>query len=340
MFFEIASYQEKILKWFESNGRHNLPWQDDFEPYKILVSEVMLQQTQVTTVIPYFMKFIEAFPNIISLSICPEDKLMSYWSGLGYYRRASNLKKAAVKIIEDFQGSVPNNLKDLLSLPGIGLTTANAILSISFGESAPILDGNVIRIFSRMFMIQGPYINSKIQKSLWKIAYKLIPNSNTQKYTQSQMDLGSTICTRNKPKCTKCPINKFCLSYINNSVDSFPTRKNRIVKRIVKKNYYIYFFKKEFLVVKNSSSGFWPNLYVLPEFLLNKEHVTILCENVTHMFTHIKLCFNISFYKLNEKKSFAGFQWICIDRFNDYGFPAPIKKKIIFFINNVINTVK
>ena len=119
---------------------------------------------------------------------------------------------------------------------------------------------------------------------------------------------------------------------------SNPTRKIKIKFQLFDKTSY--FFKKEFLVVKNSSSGFWPNLYVLPEFLLNKEHVTILCENVTHMFTHIKLCFNISFCKLNEKKSFAGFQWICIDRFNDYGFPAPIKKKIIFFINNVINTVK
>jgi A/G-specific adenine glycosylase len=258
-------FQRKVLAWFDQHGRKDLPWQQNLSPYRVWLSETMLQQTQVATVIPYFNTFIEKFPDIESLANAPIDEVLHLWSGLGYYARARNLHKTAQLIAE--RGRFPDTLAELEQLPGIGLSTAGAILSIAFNKSHPILDGNVKRVLTRFRAISGWPGNSTVNKQLWCISAKLTPIERVADYTQAMMDIGATVCTRSKPTCTVCPLSEDCLARLSGTISAFPTpkpTKTLPVKQVV------------FLLLRNTDnsimlerrppSGIWGGLWSLPEF--------------------------------------------------------------------------
>lgn len=211
--------QTNLLQWFKKNHR-DLPWRKTIDPYAIWVSEIMLQQTQVKTVIPYYHKFLKAFPTIRSLARADLSKVLKIWEGLGYYSRARNLHRAAKTILNHFNGKIPDNLKDLQRLPGIGRYTAGAILSIAFNQEVPILDGNVKRVLSRLYAISGA--SQKTKNLLWKYSASLIPDGHASSFNQALMDLGAMICTPKDPLCSKCPIKTVCKAFRLGKPERFP----------------------------------------------------------------------------------------------------------------------
>jgi len=219
--------QSNLLRWFKKNQR-DLPWRKTRDPYAIWVSEIMLQQTQVATVIPYYQKFLKTFPTVRSLARADLSKVLKVWEGLGYYSRARNLHHASQIIVNHFNGKIPDNLKDLQSLPGIGKYTAGAILSIAFNQEVPILDGNVKRVLSRLFAISAPL--KQTEKILWKYSASLIPKGHAGSFNQSLMELGATICPPKNPLCLRCPIKNHCKGYRLREPERFPARVRR--KRI------------------------------------------------------------------------------------------------------------
>jgi A/G-specific adenine glycosylase len=216
-----SKIQIQVLRWFKKNGR-DLPWRKSRDPYAIWVSEIMLQQTQVDTVIPYYQKFLKSFPTVHHLAKANLSKVLKIWEGLGYYSRARNLHRASKMIVNHFQGKIPNNLRDLLSLPGIGRSTAGAILSFAYNREAPILDGNVKRVLSRLFAISGNPVRGKTEGLLWGISEFLIPKGRSNPFNQALMDLGSMLCTPKDPQCPHCPLQNFCQGYLSGKPESYP----------------------------------------------------------------------------------------------------------------------
>jgi A/G-specific adenine glycosylase len=221
--------QTKLLQWFKKNGR-DLPWRKTRDPYAIWVSEIMLQQTQVSTVIPYYQKFIKSFPTIHHLAKSNLSKVLKVWEGLGYYSRARNLHRASQIVLIHFRGKIPETLKDLLGLPGIGRSTAGAILSFAFHKDAPILDGNAKRVLSRLFTVSGNPREKKTEQLLWKISESLIPRGHSNPFNQALMDLGSMLCTPKDPQCPRCPLHRFCKGKASGKPERFPAKK---VKRTI-----------------------------------------------------------------------------------------------------------
>ena len=216
--------QTKLLQWFEKNKR-DLPWRKTRDPYAIWVSEIMLQQTQVSTVIPYYQNFLKTFPTLRHLAKANLSKVLKVWEGLGYYSRARNLHRASQIVLNHFRGEIPDTLKDILSLPGIGRSTAGAILSFAFDKEAPILDGNVKRILSRLFAISGNPVRGKTEGLLWQISESLIPKRFSNPFNQALMDLGSMLCTSKEPQCLRCPLHRFCKGRASGNPERFPAKK-------------------------------------------------------------------------------------------------------------------
>ena len=213
--------QKRLLHWFEQNGR-DLPWRKTCDPYAIWISEIMLQQTQVATVIPYYQRFLKSFPTVHRLARSDLSKVLKTWEGLGYYSRARNLHRASKIILNHFKGNIPDRLKDLLNLPGIGKYTAGAILSIAYNKEAPILDGNVRRVLSRLFaVLKGP---KKTERLLWKISESLIPKGRANAFNQALMDLGSLICTPKDPLCHRCPLRHHCMAKASGNPERYPSK--------------------------------------------------------------------------------------------------------------------
>ena len=332
--FDILKYHIRLLSWFKTNGRHNLPWQKDFDPYHIWISEVMLQQTQVKTVIPYFIKFTQRFEKIDALASANQDTVMLYWAGLGYYSRARNLYQTAKILANDYGSIIPNDFNSLISLPGIGRSTAHAILSIAFNEPMPILDGNVKRVLSRLFLIGEGISNSATERKLWYLAKKLIPFVNARSYTQAQMDIGAIVCTLKKPKCQVCPLSNFCLAYKKDKVLEYPIKKISLMKKIKRTVYHLYLYDEKLLLFKNPNHGIWGGLYTLPEQPLNFDiYDEILCKNCQHEFTHFKLVYDIKQYTLKDLTiSSAGYIWVGQEKIKDYALPTPLKYQLQKFI--------
>lgn len=216
--------QTKLLRWFEKNKR-DLPWRKTRDPYAIWVSEIMLQQTQVVTVIPYYQNFLKSFPTVHYLAKSDLSKVLKVWEGLGYYSRARNLHRASQIVSNHFHGKIPYTLEDLLSLPGIGRSTAGAILSFAFHKEAPILDGNAKRVFSRLFAVSGNPGERKTEGLLWKISESLIPKGFSNPFNQALMDLGSMLCTAKEPQCPYCPLHRFCKGSASGEPEKLPTKK-------------------------------------------------------------------------------------------------------------------
>jgi A/G-specific adenine glycosylase len=227
LLYPPEDFQHLLLRWFEKQGRKNLPWQQPRTPYRVWLSEVMLQQTQVSTVIPYFERFLSHFPTIERLAQAPLDQVFHLWAGLGYYARARHLHQAAQQIVHHYQGEFPTSLDGLQRLPGIGRSTAGAILSLGFDQPAPILDGNVQRVLARIHAIAEWPGLPHIKKQLWSLATAYTPRIQAANYTQAMMDLGALVCTRTQPCCLQCPFSKNCLAYQTGQPQNYPGSKPR-----------------------------------------------------------------------------------------------------------------
>ena len=255
-----------VLNWFDQHGRKDLPWQQNISPYRVWLSEVMLQQTQVTTVIPYFQNFINRFPVIEDLAAAPEDDVLQLWSGLGYYARARNLHKCAKVVVDKYQGAFPDSVGALSDLPGIGRSTAGAIAAISMDIHAAILDGNVKRVLARFHAVSGWPGQVSVQKELWKLAEFYTPAERVADYTQAMMDLGAMVCVRSRPLCDRCPVAESCMAYQKNEQALYPQPKPkkelpvRSVRMLLVVNE-----QGEVLLRKRPPQGIWGGLWSLPE---------------------------------------------------------------------------
>jgi len=225
--------QQRLIRWFEKNAR-DLPWRKTKDPYAIWVSEIMLQQTQVPTVIPYYQKFLKSFPTVRHLAKANLSEILKVWEGLGYYSRARNLHRSSKIVLNHFHGKIPDNLKDLLSLPGIGRSTAGAILSFAHNKDAPILDGNAKRVLSRLFAISGSLKERKAEQLLWHTSESLLPKGHSNSFNQALMDLGAMLCIPKDPQCPRCPLRNLCKGYHSGKPESFPPRTpKKIIPHIV-----------------------------------------------------------------------------------------------------------
>lgn len=262
-----GGFSGQLLEWFDVYGRHDLPWQQNRTPYRVWVSEIMLQQTQVKTVIPYYEKFMARFPTVFELAAAEQDEVLSYWAGLGYYARGRNLHKAAQQVVGQLNGKFPNTLDGMMALPGIGRSTAGAILSIACGVRHPILDGNVKRVLARYDAIATWPGERETEKQMWERAEELTPIERFGDYTQAIMDLGATLCTRSKPRCLECPMQTECLAFAQNRVSEFPLKKPKKNKPV----------KKAFLLILRNSAnqiwleqrpqtGIWGGLWAFPQY--------------------------------------------------------------------------
>lgn len=262
-------FHQTIFAWFDSHGRKHLPWQKNKTPYRVWISEIMLQQTQVSTVIPYFERFMQRFPELSALADAKEDEVLHLWTGLGYYTRARNLHKTA-KILKSM-GDLPNELTELEKLPGIGRSTAGAILSIAFQKPATILDGNVKRVLTRFNGITEWPGEKNTSELLWQIAEKYTPSERTADYSQAMMDLGAMICIRGKPLCTQCPLIKNCSAHQQGIEKTLPKSKPKKTLPIKKATLLIIQNKQGILLEKRPPTGIWGGLWTLPEI---PEHVS------------------------------------------------------------------
>jgi len=349
------AFSQSLLNWFDQHGRNNLPWQRNTTSYRVWVSEIMLQQTQVVTVIPYFLRFTRRFPDIKSLGRAELDEVLSLWTGLGYYARARNLHKTAQQLITENKAELPATLTELCALPGIGRSTAGAILSISFNIRAPILDGNVKRVLARYHRIAGWPGKTRIANQLWERAEQHTPEKRLAHYTQAIMDLGATTCTRSKPKCADCPLQNSCDAFIDGSTENYPAAKpNR--KTPQRNAYFLVCHNTQgaILLEKRPPQGIWGGLWSLPqhediealkdriEQLLQQPLKILGTQNpVKHTFTHFQLTIkpvdaqaNITTHLVTEP---GRWKWLQPPETNKLGMAAPIKKLIInsFAINKL-----
>ena len=291
-----------VLAWYDQHGRKDLPWQQGITPYRVWVSEIMLQQTQVATVLGYFERFMAALPTVQALAAAPQDEVLHLWTGLGYYSRARNLHKAAQIVVAEHGGEFPRDVDQLTALPGIGRSTAGAIASLSMGLRAPILDGNVKRVLARYAAQDGYPGEAKVAYKLWSLAERLTPQARVNHYTQAMMDLGATLCTRSKPSCLLCPLQDGCQARLLGRQSAYPQPKPR--KTLPHKHTLMPVFASaagDILLYRRPSSGLWGGLWSLPEVAalpdlhgLAERHALRLGEPrrlpaFTHTFSHFRL---------------------------------------------------
>ena len=261
---------QRLIRWQRDHGRHDLPWQEDPSPYRVWVSEIMLQQTQVTTVIPYFRRFVERLPILAALANAHVDEVLALWSGLGYYSRARNLHRAAIRCLEAHGGELPETLEALMELPGIGRSTAGAILALSRNQPHPILDGNAKRVLARLHCVAGWPGESAVSKELWRLAEAHTPARNAAAYTQAIMDLGASVCTRRRPACATCPLTTDCLAYQQGNPEAYPGRRprrdrpHRQTLMLILRD-----ASGRVLLERRPPAGVWGGLWSLPEATLD-----------------------------------------------------------------------
>lgn len=273
-------FQHSVLDWFDQSGRHDLPWQQAQTPYRVWVSEIMLQQTQVATVIPYFQRFMARFPSVTELAAAEQDEVLHLWTGLGYYARARNLHVAARQVVNDWGGEFPQTLEGMESLPGIGRSTAGAVLSMACGVRAPILDGNVKRVLARYACVEGWPGQTAVQKRLWALAEAYTPAQRVGDYTQAMMDLGATVCTRSKPACVLCPLQSHCQALADDRVSDFP--RPRPKKQLPTRQTWMLLWQNnraEVLLQQRPPTGIWGGLWCFPEFASVEQLQEFACQH-------------------------------------------------------------
>ncbi len=261
-----SDFQTAVLNWFDQHGRTHLPWQQDISAYRVWVSEIMLQQTQVSTVIPYYLRFMKSFPSVQDLAAASLDEILHHWTGLGYYARARNLHKTAQQVSSDLKGKFPNTVDQLCELPGIGRSTAGAISAIAFHQQAAILDGNVKRVLARFAAISGWPGKPDVMDTLWTLAERNTPDQRIADYTQAMMDLGATLCKSSSPNCPACPLSKTCVAYHQGNPQDYPGKKPKKTIPVRKTCFLMINNKKgEFLLQQNPPTGIWGSLWVFPQ---------------------------------------------------------------------------
>lgn len=338
-------FSDRLLAWFDAHGRKDLPWQQNKTPYRVWVSEIMLQQTQVGAVIDYYQRFMARFPTLEDLALAPQDDVLEYWAGLGYYARARNLHRCAQTVYHDHAGQFPTTLAALVALPGIGTSTAGAILSLAMAQRGVILDGNVKRVLCRHQAIAGWPGKREVEKRLWTLADALTPQHRNADYTQAIMDLGATLCTRSRPACERCPMQEDCLAKANGAPQHYPTPKPK--KTVPHRQTWIALLchNDAILLEKRPDSGIWGGLYSLPEFPADLSeqalHDQLAAQGFRirhvqagtpfwHTFSHFKLELKPLEVQLtcppNHIADTTGMHWVPSNRVTKLGLPAPISR--------------
>ena len=324
----------RVFAWFDQHGRHDLPWQHPRSPYRVWVSEIMLQQTTVSAVIPYFQAFMQRLPDVHALAACDNDELMSLWSGLGYYARARNLHRAAKILVEDYAGEFPHEVETLQSLPGIGRSTAGAIAAQAFGQRAAILDGNVKRVLARHAAIQGWPGQSAVLKQLWSEAEARLPDQRQAEYAQAMMDLGATVCVRRKPRCEVCPVDADCGARAQGLTATIPAPKPRKERPVREEKFLIVRDDcGRVLLQRRPPSGIWGGLWSLPEFTAHGHGVTrleSLGPALRHEFSHFSLWLEPVGAQLatNRLAEDDDLDWHTVEQALALGLPQPVRRLI------------
>ena len=339
-----SNFAETLLGWFELYGRHDLPWQEDKSAYRVWLSEIMLQQTQVATVIPYYQRFLNRFPSINSLADAGIDEVLQLWQGLGYYARARNLHRAAQIMRDQHGGDFPVSMEDALNLPGVGRSTAGAILTFACGQGWPILDGNVKRVLARCYQVPGWYGQAATMKQLWQLAGTNTPGSQTDDYNQAMMDLGATVCLKSKPKCDQCPLTSHCLSFERQTQDQYPEKKPKKSKPIKQTLMMLYRYQNQILLWRRPPTGIWGGLWSLPEvgsieeitgwqvnYLSLQSSCMSVSENLLrHQFTHFSLDISVANIELGtlpgKISDNQNIKLVPYNRLAEFGLPTPVRK--------------
>lgn len=342
-----AAFAERLIAWQRRHGRHDLPWQNTRDPYRIWLSEIMLQQTQVSTVIPYYAKFLARFPDVGALAAAPIDDVMALWAGLGYYSRARNLHRCAQAVVERHGGAFPASADALAELPGIGRSTAAAIASFAFGARATILDGNVKRVLARVFGIEGFPGEKRVENAMWALAETLLPiqatDADVSAYTQGLMDLGATLCVRGKPECARCPFAGDCVAHATGRQRELPGARPK--KAVPTRRTWMLVLRDgaSVLLERRPPSGIWGGLWSLPEAadeaaLASRARqwgATAEPERLaplTHTFTHFKLDIEPRIVEFGGGALAAceardeETAWVPLGEIEAYGVPAPVRK--------------
>jgi A/G-specific adenine glycosylase len=336
-----VKFAGRLITWQRRHGCHDLPWQLTKDPYRVWLSEIMLQQTQVATVIPYYERFLARFPTLQSMAAAPVEDVMALWSGLGYYARARNLHKCAQLLVTQHHGEFPHDPEAIAALPGIGKSTANAVAVFCFGAREPILDGNVKRLLCRLLGIEGYPGKADVENRLWQDGTKLLPARDVATYIQAQMDLGATICTRGKPRCAECPVADLCMANREGRTAELPMPRPK--KALPERSVTLLVLRKgkRIALEQRPPAGIWGGLLSLPELPENSDAVSH-CEQrlgihlgavlpaptFTHGFTHFRLQILPLLCEVSDRPHLAepGLRWLDQEELAHAALPAPIRK--------------
>ena len=354
-------FSRDLIQWQKQHGRHALPWQQTKDAYQVWLSEIMLQQTQVSAVIPYYQRILKSFPTVFALAAATSEEVMGHWSGLGYYTRARNLHACSKIVVEKYSGHFPSDPSLLEQLPGIGRSTAAAISAFSYGTIAAILDGNVKRVFARVFGIEGYPGTKFVEDAMWLRAQALLPEIEIESYTQGLMDLGATLCTRSKPSCQRCPLQSRCVAFAQNLTAILPTKKTKKKTKEKHATMLVLLHEDQVLLELRPNSGIWGGLLSLPEVhgmqersAINTpskqdkndddirlaqrfghfEKIEVLTE-FTHVFTHFKLCITPKLVRMSNRTNMiaeARYTWFDMSKLALAPLPAPIKSLLLSLV--------
>jgi A/G-specific adenine glycosylase len=338
----VSPFASRLIAWQRRHGRRDLPWQATRDPYRIWVSEIMLQQTQVSTVIPYYERFLAAFPDVASLAAAPIDRVLEHWSGLGYYRRAHLLHRAARVVVAEHGGVFPRDVEMIAALPGIGRSTAAAVAAFAFGTRGAILDGNVKRVLARHAGIDGFPGDGRVESNLWRHADSLLPEREIEAYTQALMDLGATVCLRNSPRCDACPVASDCVATREGRIGSLPSPRPK--RALPQRAVSVLLLQRhgEVLLEKRPATGIWAGLWSLPEVAVDAD-VVAHCQArfaaevapqpplpaIEHCFTHFRLTLHPRPCAVRDwprRAEEPGLLWLALAEVGNAALPAPIKK--------------
>ncbi len=339
----MSAFAQQLITWQAVHGRHDLPWQGTRDPYRIWLSEIMLQQTQVATVIPFYLRFLQDFPDVRALAQADQDHVLARWSGLGYYSRARNLHAAARRIVHDHDGDFPSDVETLQTLPGIGRSTAAAIAAFAFGARVAILDGNVKRVLTRYFGIEGYPGDRRVEQDLWRRATQLLPRQDIEQYTQALMDFGATLCTPSKPRCADCPVRSQCVALRDGRVQNLPTPKPRMALPERETVMLVLRHADKVLLEKRPARGIWGGLWSFPEvgrddrladYLQTRFATHALSANplpsLRHSFTHFRLDIAALQVQLAHPGKAPTAQWWDLAQAREAGLPAPVRRLLSY----------
>jgi A/G-specific adenine glycosylase len=339
----MHGFSSRLIEWQRQHGRHDLPWQGA-DAYRVWLSEIMLQQTQVATVIPYYQRFVASFPTIAALGVASEEQVLAHWSGLGYYARGRNLHRAAQIIVKQYHGAFPRQFEQIFELPGVGRSTAAAICALAYHERRAILDGNVKRVLARYCGVEGWAGNKNVEEQLWQQAEALLPQRDVATYTQALMDMGASICTRSKPKCGACPVQAGCVALQTGRIAELPTPRPRKAVPERHATFLLFMHGNDILLEKRPGSGIWGGLWCPPQLEDGQRDMAdyvqrngmAVSENIelaefTHTFTHFKLHITPVLLRVAHKPQRLqqpGRVWLDVEEASQAAIPTPVRKML------------